>query len=140
VRQEALDKRTFGVVLDTSGSMDRALLGVGLGAIASYSVARDVPAVRVVFCDADAYDQGYLRPEDIAGTVKVKGRGGTILQPGIKILLEAEDFPDDAPILLITDGYCEDRLIFEGREHAYLIPEGGKLPFVPKGKVFRMRG
>jgi hypothetical protein len=75
----------------------------------------------------------------IAGTVKVKGRGGTILQPGIEILLNAKDFPDNAPILLITDGYCEDRLIFEGREHAFLIPEGARLPFVAKGKVFRMR-
>jgi predicted metal-dependent peptidase len=139
VAREALARRTFGVVLDTSGSMDRALLGVGLGAIASYSIARDVPAVRVVFCDADAYDQGYMKPDDIADTVKVKGRGGTILQPGIEMLLNAEDFPKDAPILLITDGYCENRLVFGGREHAFLMPESGRLPFLPKGKVFRMK-
>ncbi len=37
-----LDRRTYGVVLDTSGSMDRELLGKALGAIASYSAARDV--------------------------------------------------------------------------------------------------
>ena len=43
--------RTFGVILDTSGSMDTKLLGKALGAIASYSVARDVPFVRVVFCE-----------------------------------------------------------------------------------------
>jgi hypothetical protein len=46
--------RTFGVVLDTSGSMDRTLLAKALGAIASYSMSRDVPAARVVFCDAAA--------------------------------------------------------------------------------------
>ncbi|MDR1960759.1 MAG: hypothetical protein LBQ16_00575, partial [Gracilibacteraceae bacterium] len=68
------DRRTFGVVLDTSGSMDRALLAAALGAIASYSMARDVTAARVVFCDAAAYDQGYMPPEEIAGTVKVRGR------------------------------------------------------------------
>jgi predicted metal-dependent peptidase len=139
VNPAALDGRTFGVVLDTSGSMDRALLASALGAIASYSAARDVPAARVVFCDAEAYDQGYMKPEDIAGTVKVKGRGGTVLQPGIELLEQAEDFPRDAPILIITDGYCEDRLILHGREHAYLIPEGARLPFVAKGKVFRMK-
>ena len=54
--EAAQDGRTFGVVLDTSGSMDRELLAKALGAIASYSIAHDVPAVRVVFCDAAAYD------------------------------------------------------------------------------------
>jgi len=137
-RQDALDGRTYGVILDTSGSMDRKLLATALGAIASYSIVRDVPAVRLVFCDADAYDQGYVKPEDIADTVQVKGRGGTILQPGIDLLKEADDFPKDAPILIITDAECEDRLLLYGREHAFLITDGAKLPFIPKGKVFRM--
>lgn len=135
-RQQAYDQRTFGVLLDTSGSMDRSLLAIALGAIASYSMARDVPGVRVMFCDARAYDQGYLKPEDIAGTVKVRGRGGTILQPGIDQLHQAPDFPGEAPILVITDGGCENQLKFYGREHALLVPKGARLPFVPKGKVF----
>ncbi len=136
--QEARKGRTFGVVLDTSGSIDRALLAVALGAIASYSVAREVQGVRVIFCDAQAYDEGYKRPEDIAGSVQVKGRGGTVLQPGIDLLLQAEDFPKNGPILLISDGQCDEHLAFQGREHAYLIPKGASLPFVPKGKVFRV--
>jgi len=139
VSKTALDGRTFGVVLDTSGSMDRALLANALGAIASYSAARDVPAARVIFCDAEAYDAGYMQPEDIAGTVKVKGRGGTVLQPGIDLLEKADDFPEDAPVLIITDAEC-DKVMLYGREHAFLIPQGAQLPFVPKGKVFRMRG
>ena len=138
VSQAALDGRTFGVVLDTSGSMERGLLAMALGAIASYSAARDVPAARVVFCDAAAYDMGYLKPEDIAGTVKVKGRGGTVLQPGVDLLNRAEDFPREAPLLIITDAYC-DRVVLYGREHAFLVPQGANLPFVPKGKVFRMK-
>ncbi len=129
--------RTFGVVLDTSGSMDTKLLGKALGAIASYSVARDVPWVRVVFCDAIAYDAGYLAPEDIANKVQVKGRGGTVLQPGINLLEKAENFPKTAPLLIITDGYC-DRLLIR-REHAFLLPSGSSLPFVPKGEVFRIK-
>jgi predicted metal-dependent peptidase len=126
--------RTFGVILDTSGSMDRQLLAKALGAISSYSLARDVPFVRVVFCDAAAYDQGYLAPEDIAGRVKVKGRGGTVLQPGVDLLEHAEDFPKDGPLLVITDGWC-DRVHLH-REHAFLVPEGGHLPFIPRGEVF----
>jgi len=138
ISQAALDGRTFGVILDTSGSMERGLLATALGAIASYSAARDVPAARIIFCDAEAYDAGYMKPEDIAGMVKVKGRGGTVLQPGIDLLEKAEDFPKEAPILIITDGYC-DKVVLHGREHAFLVPHGATLPFVPKGKVFRMR-
>ena len=132
----AEDGRTFGVVLDTSGSMDRQLLAKALGAIASYSISRDVPAVRVVFCDAVTYDQGYMPPEAIDGQVKVRGRGGTILQPGIDLLEKAEDFPEGGPVLVITDGFC-DRLRIRN-PHAFLIPRGSHLPFVPKGQVFRI--
>ena len=132
----AEDGRTFGVVLDTSGSMDRALLAKALGAIASFSLARDVPLARVVFCDAAPYDQGYMAPEGIADRVRVKGRGGTVLQPGIDLLEGAEDFPREGPLLIITDGFC-DRLRVH-RPHAYLMPQGCSLPFVPRGPVFRL--
>jgi len=36
--------------------MDRLLLAKALGAIASYSISRDVPLARVVFCDALPYE------------------------------------------------------------------------------------
>ena len=129
-----MHSRTFGVVLDTSGSMDRRLLGRALGAIASYAVARDVPAVRVVYCDAQAYDNGWMHPFDIAGRVRVRGRGGTVLQPGIDLLQDAADFPRDGPILIITDAWI-DRVRIK-RDHAFLIPAGAVLPFPARGPVF----
>ena len=129
------DSRTFGVVIDTSGSMSSTDIGKALGAIASYAVAHEVPFARVIFCDAAAYDAGYLAPEDIAGQVQVKGRGGTILQPGITALETAKDFPKDGPILIITDGGIEDHLNIT-HEHAYLLPKGCRLPFRTKGDVF----
>jgi predicted metal-dependent peptidase len=132
----AVPRYTFGVVVDTSGSMDTRLLGQALGAIASYATARDVPRARVVFCDAAAYDAGYLAVEDIAGRVKVRGRGGTVLQPGVTLLERAGDFPVDAPILVITDADCD--VLHIRREHAFLVPEGAVLPFTPRGPVFRM--
>jgi predicted metal-dependent peptidase len=134
--EEAVPRCTFGVVVDTSGSMDHALLGKALGAIASYATARDVPRARVVFCDAAAYDAGYVSVEDIAGRVKVRGRGGTILQPGVDLLERADDFPRDAPILVITDAECD--VVRIRREHAFLVPDGARLPFSPRGPVFRM--
>lgn len=125
--------RTFAVVLDTSGSMDSQLLGKALGAIASYAVNRDVAACRVIFCDAQPYDQGFMTPESIAGRVQVKGRGGTVLQPALNLL--EKDFPKKGPVLIITDGAC-DRLELRGRPHAYLMPGGATLPFPPRGEVF----
>ncbi|MDH6578397.1 hypothetical protein [Kitasatospora sp. MAP5-34] len=134
---EEVARCTFGVVLDTSGSMSRTLLGKSLGAIASYAAARDVTAARVVFCDAAPHDAGFLPTDEIAGRVQVRGRGGTVLQPGIDLLERAEDFPPGAPILLITDGECD--VLRVRREHAYLVPPGAALPFTPRGPVFRVR-
>ncbi|MEU4878215.1 hypothetical protein [Streptomyces sp. NPDC021608] len=134
---EEVARCTFGVVLDTSGSMDRTLLGKALGAIASYAEARDVPAARVVFCDAAPHDAGYLPVADIAGRVRVHGRGGTVLQPGVDLLHRADDFPPGAPLLVITDGWCDVLRI--RREHAYLVPQGRRLPFTARGPVFRVQ-
>lgn len=134
---EEIARCTFGVVLDTSGSMERTLLGKALGAIASYAEARDVPAARVVFCDAAPHDAGYLPVTEIAGRVRVHGRGGTVLQPGIDLLQRADDFPPGAPVLVITDGWCD--VLRVRREHAYLIPQGARLPFTARGPVFRVR-
>ncbi|GGV35645.1 hypothetical protein GCM10010277_21610 [Streptomyces longisporoflavus] len=134
---EEIARCTFGVVLDTSGSMDRRLLGKALGAIASYAAARDVPAARVVFCDAAPHDAGYLPVTEIAGRVRVRGRGGTVLQPGIDLLQRADDFPAAAPVLVITDGECD--VLRVRREHAYLLPSDGRLPFTARGPVFRVR-
>ncbi len=127
--------RTYAVIIDTSGSMSPSMIGKALGAAASYSVAKDVPLVRVVFCDASAYDIGYVSPEDIAGRVMVKGRGGTVLQPAVDLLENAKDFPKNGPILIITDAEIEHDLKVR-HEHAFLIPDGSRLPFRPRGKVF----
>src|SRR6185295_4149576 len=129
--------RTFAVLLDTSGSMDRKLLGKALGAIASYGVAREVEAVRLIFCDAAPYDEGYVRPEEIAIRARVKGRGGTVLQEGLDLLDRVRDFPLTGPVLILTDGWCDPLRV--RREHAFLMPQGASLPFRPQGPVFWLR-
>lgn len=138
---EERQSRVFGVVLDTSGSMDLKLLGKAIGAIASYAQAREVFAVRLIYCDAAAYDAGWLPPEALLERIAVKGRGGTVLQRGIDCLRESArrgDFPPRGPVLLITDGYCEEHLDIPF-EHAFLVPEGRRLPFVPRRDVFWIR-
>lgn len=135
LREQDIENRTFGVVIDTSGSVSTKQIGLALGAVASYAVSKEVPFVRIIFCDAEATDAGYMAPEDIAGRVEVTGRGGTILQQGVNMLEKAKDFPIAGPILIITDAFIEENLRVK-REHAFLIPKGNKLPFNPKGKIF----
>ena len=126
--------RTFGVVVDTSGSMSRALLARAFGAIASYAMSREVLFVRIVQCDAGIHDMGYVEAERLLDRVEVRGRGGTILRPAVTRLEEAADFPKSAPILIITDGQCD---VFQvRREHALLMPTGARLPFRASGPVF----
>ena len=127
--------RTFAVIIDTSGSMGIKLIAKALGAAASYAVSREVNRVRVVFCDADAYDKGYMEPWQIAEKVEVKGGGGTVLQPAVRLLEQTKDFPQDGPLLIITDAYIEKDLRV-CRKHAYLVPKGHKLPFGTKAPIF----
>ncbi|MCC7064399.1 MAG: peptidase [Planctomycetes bacterium] len=128
--------RTFGVVLDTSSSMDVRQLGKALGAIASYADSHSVPRVRVVYNDAVPYDAGYLDPMAIADRLKVQGRGGTRLQPGIDLLVHSDTFPPDGPILILTDGMCE--VLSVPRSHAFVLIGGRRLPFRPVGPVFEL--
>jgi predicted metal-dependent peptidase len=133
---ETAPERTFGVVLDSSGSMDRVTLARALGAIRSYALSREVREVRLVQCDAAAHDNGYVAPDDLLEAFKIHGRGGTTLMPGIRVLETAQDFPASAPILVITDGRC-DRLLIR-REHACLVPHHGSKPPGVQGPIFRM--
>ena len=129
--------RTFGVIIDTSGSMQRDELGKALGAVVSYSQAQAVNQVRLVFCDATPYDEGFVSIESLATRVSVRGRGGTVLQPAVTFLETRQDFPKRCPILIITDGLCEDSLTVS-HDHAFLVSRGGRLPFPTRKPVFTM--
>ena len=133
--EERMETRTFGVILDTSGSMPPRLLATALGAIASYAMSREVPMVRVMQCDAGVHDMGYVAPDALLQRVEVRGRGGTVLQPAVSRLETEQNFPKDAPILIITDGACD--VLGVRREHAYLMPEGARLPFRTSAPQFR---
>lgn len=130
--------RTFGVVVDSSGSMQRSDLGKALGAVVSYAQAQGVLQVRLVYCDAQPYDQGYVDVQALATRVQVRGRGGTVLQPALTLLETRADFPKNGPILVITDGLCEGELTLH-RDHAFLLAPGCRLPFRTGRPVFHMQ-
>ena len=141
VPQAWKDASTFGVLLDTSGSMDRQLLGRALGAIASYAEAHDVPAVRLVLCDAAPYDRGIVTPTDLRGIFPIIGRGGTILQSAVSHLLRQTDFPSAAPVMILTDGWCEEEILCS-RPHCFVLPrkgwKQGAIPLRTSAPVFQV--
>lgn len=137
-QEDDIPLKTLGVIIDTSGSMSNSLLAKCLGAISSFSAANGIKYIRLVYCDAQPYDEGFVHVEQFENTLKVKGRGGTVIQPAVNYLLNTKDFPKDAPILIMTDGDCEPSLTI-GREHAFLIPKGRRLPFMSKGSVFEFK-
>jgi predicted metal-dependent peptidase len=135
--EEERATRTFGVIIDTSGSMQRDELGKALGAIVAYSQAQAVKQVRLVYCDANPYDEGFVAIDSLASRVRVRGRGGTVLQPAVDLLQSRTDFPKECPILIITDGLCETSLEVI-RDHAFLVSPGMRLPFPTRKPVFNM--
>jgi predicted metal-dependent peptidase len=128
---------TFGVIIDTSGSMERDDLGNALGAIVSYARQQKVRAVRLIYCDAAAYDEGFVDIETLAHRVRVRGRGGTVLQSAVSLLATRTDFPKDCSVLVITDGMFEETLAVSF-DHAFLLPPGRHLPFRTHQPVFYM--
>lgn len=118
-RQKSGRTKTFGVVIDTSGSMTKDVIGKCLGVIHSYSLASNVDEVRLVYCDVVPYDVGFISVESLKNRVEVQGRGGTYLQPAVNLLLSDAEFPDDAPILILTDGFFEETLEVR-RKHAFV--------------------
>ena len=100
-----------------------------------------MPAVRLVLCDAVPYDQGIVSPTDLRGVFPVRGRGGTVLQPAIHHLVSRPDLPPAAPVMIVTDGWCEEALIVP-REHCFVLPrkswKEGAIPLRTSAPVFRV--
>lgn len=114
--------KTFGVILDTSGSMDSILLGKSLGTIAAYAKQYNVFEVKLIYCDASPYDAGYVKVDSLRDRIKVTGRGGTVLQQAVNYLQNNKDFPNKAPILVLTDGFFEPDLQIKN-SHAFVVPD-----------------
>ena len=81
--------------------------------------------------------EGYVEIDSLATREAVRGRGGTVLQPALTLLEAQRDFPRDCPILVITDGLCDEALSIT-RDHAFVLAPGRRLPFITRKPVFHM--
>jgi MoxR-like ATPase len=83
-----------------------------------------------------------LAPEDIIGVPQILDGKSVFCLPRM-IARDAASclFLDElnAGSQEVQKAFTEDRLVLHGCEHAFLIPDGARLPFAPRGKVFRIR-
>ncbi|MGD0091817.1 MAG: hypothetical protein ABSE73_18035 [Planctomycetota bacterium] len=127
---EQTQRGTFGLVVDCSPALDRTLRTLALGAISAYSLSRNIPSIRLVTSGAEVLDKHMVAAEDLdAQTLQAPpaARRSALLQPAVVLLESARDFPEDAPLLFVNGTPCDK--VKTGREHCFLIPEGGRLPY-----------
>ena len=120
---EEIARCTFGVVLDTSGSMDRTLLGKALGAIASYADGpRRARGARRLLRRGRRTTPATCRPRRSPAGCGYAAAAAPSCSPASTCCERADDFPPSGPVLVITDGECD--VLRVRREHAFLIPHG----------------
>ena len=124
---ESAVKGTLGLIVDVSGALDTLHATLALGAITTYALSRAIPKVRLVLSGAELIDEGMTSCDDLLQKFKLSERARPAMQPAVELLDKAIDFPEDAPMLLLTGLPC-DRIVTQ-RTHAYLIPEEGQLSY-----------
>ncbi len=101
----------INVMLDTSGSMN----GYETKAL-EYCFRNDI-AINLIQCDTEVHAVEKIKTMKELQKVRIKGGGGTVLQPGIDYM--KEHFPLYG-MMVLTDGYC-DSLDFSGYKGKVLI-------------------
>ncbi|MCY3018981.1 MAG: hypothetical protein NTW87_08135 [Planctomycetota bacterium] len=127
---ETAQRGTFGLIADGSAALDNATRTLALGAISAYALSRNIPLIRLVTSGAELSDKSMVRAEDLpaqGGQAPPTSRRAAVLQPAVELLEGARDFPENAPVLFLTGTPC-DR-VKTARDHCFVIPEGGRLPF-----------
>jgi predicted metal-dependent peptidase len=133
--EEIVQRSTFGLVIDASGALPQSRLSEVLGAIGAYALSRNISRVRIVFSGSEVRDLGPIAADDIPAQRVPLPRSTPSLGPGVRAMEESRDFPSDAPLLIVS-GMPPDRATTP-RTHAWLIPEGSRLPFKTEADVIR---
>jgi len=90
---------TINVLLDTSGSMESEF-----ETVLSYLLNAGA-TINLVQCDAEVKDFVVIKSQNDVKNLKIKGLGGTVLQPGIDYFVEQG--LNNMPIAILTDGYTD---------------------------------
>lgn len=120
-------KTKINCILDTSGSM-----GGTFEKVLSYVYRNDIE-INLIEADTEVKWVETIKKKRGLETLKIKGLGGTILQPAIDMV--AADFNDFNTVVL-TDGYCDSLDLTRIKGKVLLISIGVKVPITrSNGKV-----
>lgn len=121
------------VVLDSSGSMwyDERLLKV-LGALASFTDAAGVDAIRIVHADTVVQSDETITPAELVD-YEIRGGGGTDPYPALEYIAKEHDV---AGVIVLTDGQFDTVPAPTGLQVLWVIL--GTYPFEPAGPLEQM--
>ena len=94
-------KNEINVILDTSGSM-----GGSFEKVLSYIFQNDIH-INLVQCDASVQQVLKIKDKKQLGTMKIKGLGGTTLQPGLDFIVDKKNKIYMYNTVILTDGYTD---------------------------------
>jgi len=120
-------KTRINCILDTSGSM-----GGTFEKVLSYVYRNDIE-INLIEADTEVKWVETIKKKRGLETMKIKGLGGTILQPAINMVVE--DFNKYNTVVL-TDGYCDTLDLSKVRGKILMISIGTEVPISrSNGKV-----
>jgi len=104
------------VLLDTSGSMmgsfEKILTAINQNGMISH----------VILCDTEIKDIITINSKASLSKLKIKGLGGTELQPGINYYNTSKF--SSLPLLILTDGYCDSLNLSKNKSKSMIITVG----------------
>lgn len=112
-------KTKINCILDTSGSM-----GGTFERVLSYVYRNDIE-INLIEADTEVKWIENIKNARKLETLKIKGLGGTILQPAIDLVAEKYN---DFNTVVLTDGYCDSLDLSKIRGRVLLISIGVKVP------------
>jgi predicted metal-dependent peptidase len=108
------ESNEINALWDVSGSMQ------GEHDLVISQLFRDNYVINLIQVDTQVNCTQKIKNKMELTKLKLKGNGGTILQPGIEYVLNPKNKLNKFPTVILTDGYC-DQLNFKGTMAQFLI-------------------
>jgi predicted metal-dependent peptidase len=125
----------FGMIVDTSGSVDPPTLNVVGKMISDFNRTVEPEAITVVYCDAQVQGTETFGPGDTV-TLHAKGGGGTNMQPAFDVFNAMPEPP--ACVICITDAYFSPGLKRPSYPVLFALTPGTSRKAGPFGRSVRV--
>lgn len=112
-------KNKINCILDTSGSM-----GTTFDKVLEYIYRNDIET-NLIECDTEVKWIQNIKNKRKLDSLKIKGLGGTILQPAINLVI---DKFNQYNTLIITDGYCDNLNLSKLKGNVLILTIGTNVP------------